>query len=217
MLPFREAIKLPFYFYGSVKFTSLKGKVVIEGPVQRAMVGFGQQFEMATRSAGIAELNISGDLKIKGYVHIGKDCLIYVGENSICEFGNMTLLGSKVKLYCTCKIVLGDWARIGYESQILDTNFHNMLDLRIGNRIRLSSPIVIGNYNSISNRNSILQGTKTPNYCVVASNSLLNKDYSNIGNNVLLGGIPAKLIKENFSRDWEGEREGITNFLIKFK
>ena len=59
-----------------------------------------------------------------------------------------------------------------------------------------------------------MQKTKTPNYCTIASNSLCNKDYSSFGENILIGGIPAKLLKENISRDWVGEQERLENNLI---
>ena len=49
-LPFNIAAKLPVYFYGSVKFTSLKGKITIDAPIKRAMVGFGQAYEMKKKS-----------------------------------------------------------------------------------------------------------------------------------------------------------------------
>ena len=34
------------------------------------------------------------------------------------------------------------------------------------------------------------------------------------GKNILIGGIPAKLLKTNISRDWEGERSRLENALI---
>lgn len=215
--PFKVAIKLPVYFYGSVKLTCLKGEIIIDAPIRRAMVGFGQQFELGTRHKSVAEINLSGQLVVKGHVHIGKDNLLYIGLGAYCEFGHMTCLGSDVKLFCTNKIILGQWARIGYQSQLLDTNFHNMFDTLTKKNMPLSKPIYIGNYNSIANRNSVMQGAKTPDYCVVASNSLLNKDYRHLGHNILLGGVPAKVIKNNFSRDWEGERKGLEDFLIRKK
>ena len=217
MFPFKTAIKLPVYFYGSVKFTSLKGNLMIDAPIKRSMIGFGQQFEIGTRSKNVAEINLNGTLKLNGHVHIGKDCLLYVATNAHCEFGHMTCLGSEVKVFCTQKICLGNWARIGYQSQLLDTNFHNMYNVQTKEKYPLSSPILIGNYNAVANNNTIMQGAKTPDYCVVASNTLLNKDYIPLGNYILLGGIPAKLIKEHFSRDWEGEKLGIEQLLIRKK
>ena len=52
-----------------------------------------------------------------------------------------------------------------------------------------------------------MQKTVTPNFCMIASNSLCNKDYSLLNENILIGGIPAKHLKSNISRDWEGEEE----------
>ena len=59
-----------------------------------------------------------------------------------------------------------------------------------------------------------MQKTSTPNYCTIASNTLCNKDYTALGENILIGGIPAKLLKENISRDWEGEKAGLNKYLI---
>jgi hypothetical protein len=59
-----------------------------------------------------------------------------------------------------------------------------------------------------------MQHTRTPDYCTVASNSVCNKDYSTLGNNILIGGIPAKLLRENISRDWESEKALLDRWLM---
>jgi len=38
---------------------------------------------------------------------------------------------------------------------------------------------------------------------------LCNKDYRSLGNYILIGGIPAKLLQDNYARDWEGEKEAL--------
>jgi acetyltransferase-like isoleucine patch superfamily enzyme len=214
MLPFGQAKKLPFYFYGSVKFTSLKGKVILDAPVQRGMIGFGQQYEMNTRSRGIAEVYIRGVLKFTGFAQFGKDNFIYIKENATCTIGNMASIATSGKLICTNKIELGDFARFGSECQIIDTNFHKLIDIETKEEFKLSSPIQIGNYNFISNRVTVLSKTKTPDYCIIASNSLCNKEYLSLGNNILIGGVPAKLLKNNITRDWDGEEERMKKHLI---
>ncbi len=214
MLPFKIAVKLPIYFYGSVKFTSLRGNVIIEASIKRGMVGFGQAYEMRKRSKGISEFYLEGDLVFKGYAQFGKDYFIYVSKNAYSEFGNMSSLGSNGKLICTDKIVLGNFARIGSESQIIDTTFHQMINTENGNKYPMTTPVYIGSFNYISNRVSIMSKTRTPDFCTIASNSVCNSDYTHWGENILIGGIPSKLIKENISRDWKGERKGIEDFLI---
>lgn len=207
IFPFEIAMKLPVIFYGSIKFSDLSGSVSIQAPIKMGMIGIGQRFEKMTRSRGIAEISLLGNLVFKGHAHIGLDCFIHVGKEAYCEFGHMGCLGSNVKLICTEKIIIGNWAGIGYESQLVDTNSHPMMDKENNEYFPMGAPIIIGNYNSFSNRITVLPGTITPDNCVIASNSLCNRDYSPFGNYILIGGVPAKLLKQNYMRDWESEKE----------
>lgn len=211
--PFSIAKKLPVFFYGKIHFQSIKGEIIINGPIKTAMIGYGQHFETAVKSKGIAELSLYGKMIFNGYTHFGKDVIIYIGENAQCEFGYMSCLGSDVKIICTNKIVIGEWSGIGYESQIIDTNSHPMKNTETGEYYPMTGAIHIGTHNAFSNRISIMPNTKTPDYCVIASNTLCNKDYTGLGGNILIGGIPAKLLKNNYSRDWENDKE----LLIKYK
>nr|MCH9659733.1 transferase [Bacteroidota bacterium] len=96
------------------------------------------------------------------------------------------------------------------------TNFHQMINTKTLENYPITGPITLGNYNFISNRVTIMQKTVTPNRCTIASNTLCNKDYTQHGENILIGGIPAKLLKEHISRDWEGEQQALTKNLILF-
>ena len=217
MFPFSIAKNLPVLFYGRVKFSSLKGKITIQAPIKTGMIGFGQPYEMTTRSRGIAELFLEGKLIINGHIQFGKDCFVYVKKDAQLQMGHMASIASLGKIICTHSITLGTWARIGSESQLMDTNFHQMIDTNTNEKIYPTSTITIGNYNFISNRVSIMSNTITPDFCTIASNSLTNKNYTSFGQNILIGGLPAKLLKENISRDWEGERESLEkNLIINF-
>jgi len=212
--PFKIAKKLPVYFYGSVKLSGISGSIKIEAPIKRAMVGFGQQYEKNTRSKDVAELNLRGDIVFKGHVQFGKDCLVYVHQGAYCEFGHLASIGTQGKLICYEKIVLHTHARLGSEAQIIDTNFHQMKDVLTNEKFPITGQIEIGAYNFISNRVTILQKTKTPDYCIIASNSLCTKDYTSFGRNTMIGGVPAKLLKENITRDWEGEKELLQRLVL---
>lgn len=214
MFPFDLAKQLPVYFYGPVKFTDLSGTVEINATIKRGMIGFGQHYESGSRHSGIAEVGISGNIKFNGHMQFGKDCLLSVSPNALCVFGHMSSIGTKGKLICTVSVKLGDFARIGSESQLIDTNSHQMINTLTGEKYPMSSPIDIGNYNFIGSRVSIMPKTKTPNFCTVSSNSFCNKDYTSLGENVMIGGVPAQLLKENISRDWKGEHEMLMKYLM---
>lgn len=214
VFPFSMAKKLPVYIYGRVKLQDISGNIKIEAPIKSGMIGFGQPFELNSVAKGIAELVIQGEMIFKGHVQFGKDYFIYVAKDAYMEFGHMSSLASNGKIICRHKIALGDYTRIGSESQLIDTNFHQMIDSITGEKFVLQAPIVLGSYNYISNRVSIMLNTKTPSYCTIASNTLCNKDYTALGQNILIGGIPAKLLKSNITRDWKTERELLDQWLI---
>lgn len=212
--PFTIAKKLPVYFYGKVYFKNIEGKILIEAPIKKGMIGFGQQYETKTRANGTAEIAIVGTVKFKGHVQFGKDYFLYVAKDSYLEMGNMSSLGSNGKIICYNKIILGEFARIGFESQLMDSAFHQMIDTSTGHQKELNSSILIGSYNYIGNRVSIMPKTITPDYCTISSSSFCNKDYSHLGQNILIGGVPAQLLKENISRDWVTEIPNLERFLI---
>ena len=69
----------------------------------------------------------------------------------------------------------------------------------------MSQPISVQDtYNWFGNRCNIMKGTITPNNTIVASNSLCNKDYSDIPEYSLLAGSPAKLKNKGIKRLFEG-------------
>ncbi|OUL63532.1 transferase [Flavobacterium sp. AJR] len=207
--PFKTAKKLPVFFYGKVSFQSIKGEIIIQSPIKKGMIGFGKRFEKFSRSKGIAEICLEGKLIFKGYAMFGQDYLIYIAEYACLEVGNFSGMGSDCKIACSQYIKLGNNVRISYESQILDSNFHQMIDTQSGERIPLASPIIIGNNNFIGNRTTIMPKTITPDFCTISSNSLSNRDYTLLGTNILIGGVPAKLIKTNISRDWDSEKDNL--------
>ena len=211
--PFSIAKKLPVYFYGSLKLKDISGKIIINAPIESGMIGFGQSYEIISRSKGIAELNLEGKMVFNGHVQFGKDYFVYVAPNATLEMGNMASLGHSGKIICYNSITFGSFARVGFESQLSDTTAHQMINTLTGEKYPITTPISIGNFNYISNRVTILAGTKTPDYCSIASNSLCTKDYTALGQNVLIGGIPAILLKNNISRDWEGEMHLLLKWL----
>ena len=216
MLPFNQAKKIPIIIYGPMKFYGLKGEIIINSSIKMGMIGLGQKFEMQTIDKGIAEINIIGKLIFEGSAFIGKDFFMHVAKGATLQIGKMVRIGSDVKVICKKNITIGEWTGIGYDSQISDSNYHPMKNTITDELYKQEKSISIGEYNSIANRCSIMGGTITLDNCVIASNSLCNKNYEEYGSYVLIGGIPVKLLKENYGRDLESEKERLFKNLIKW-
>ena len=213
---FSTARKLPVLFYGKVHFGKLKGSISLPDDLRMGMIGFGQPYELVTRSRGIAQIHIEGQIMFKGYVQFGLDYFLHVGSEGKLTMGHMASVASNSKVICHQEITFGDYARLGSEAQVIDTNFHAMRTVTSNILLPMRGPISIGSYNFISNRVTFLQGTKTPEHCTVASNSLCTKDITALGQNILVGGIPVKLLREDIDRDWAGEQAMLDKYLKLF-
>lgn len=207
MFPKEVARKLPVYIYGPIKLTNLTGTIILPTEVHKKMIRFGFNYEQQTVSRTPIELSINGSLEFEGMAQIGKDSFIYVAKDAHCTLGNMVGIASRTQLMCEESITIGEWTRISADCQIYDTNFHSFVDTETGNKYPKTGPIKIGSHNFIGYRTSIKKNSITPDYCTVASNSLCSKDYTALGSNTLVGGIPAVLLKSQFSRDWEYEKQ----------
>lgn len=213
LFPFSIAKKLPIIVFGKCYIESLSGKVIIQAPVKFGMLGLGQRYEIFRKESGCAEIKLQGTLILKGNAQFGYDYKIFVAKKAVFTLGNMASMASQAKVICTRNIILGDFCRIGSECQLIDTNFHDLKNSITKEIYSKNSDIYLSDYNFISNRVTIMGKTATPKFCTIASNSLSNKNYTSLGENILIGGIPAKLIKENIVRDWEAEKQQLENYL----
>lgn len=108
------------------------------------------------------------------------------------------LLQNRCKIHCAYYITIGCYSRFSWETQIFDTNMHYLVDEN-GYVKNNKGDIVIGDYCWVGNRCTIQKGTRLPDYMVVASNSVVNKDFTTKEFGVIAG-IPAQYIKGGYKR-----------------
>lgn len=203
-LPFRQAIKLPIFFYGKVRFFMLDGKAVFEDTeLKRGMVKIGKNrdFFCGFKKSSFVYLGTGSQIVFHGPCSVSNDCVLRVEDNATLDLGQYSFVGGDVKIVCTQKIHIGDFTQIAYESQLIDSNFHYVLNDTHHTVSRLNGEIEIGDYNWIGNRCSIRKGTHTDNYSIVCENSILNKDYTSTEHTpVMIAGQPAKVLKKDAKR-----------------
>lgn len=216
--PFKQAVRLPVFIYGWPKLFSQVGSMECVGTCRTGMVQLNLSIAGSPQySVGNTELEIWGKVIFRGKSTIGSGNKIIVGYDAVLDMGE----GTKIMNFCNVSayagIRLGAYSWIVHRCQVLDTNFHYIADFKHGVVKRHACPISIGDYCWICNSSTVTGGAVIPHKIIIASNSLVNQDMSDIPEESIIAGVPAKLVSTGYrrvdSRIFESE---IVNFFCTY-
>lgn len=197
-----DAIKFPILLYHKVKLT-INGNIEIKGEKYLGKIRIGKNTDQFTNSYN-SLLIINGHTIFEGDFMASNGVIIVVDQNALLEIGDAVSLGGGAKIRCCYHIKIGTGTGIVEECQVFDSNFHNMMDTITKRVYPANEEIIIQDFCWIGNRTTISKGTKLPDFTIVASNSLVNKDFTVSNDNYLvIGGTPAKIISKNKTRIYD--------------
>ena len=150
--------------------------------------------------SGRSEIYNKGRIIFHGRGEIGTGTKILVSQHAQLEVGGEFKIADMCNVGCFSQVIIGSYSRVAHRCQILDSNYHYVANFSRMVVPRHTHPITIGKGCWICNSSTITGGTVLPDYTIVASNSLVGKDYSNIPSGSMIGGIPAKLLASGFRR-----------------
>lgn len=197
---FKRASKLPVFCYGKVVIVSIKKNCIdFSCPIKPGIfrVGGGRTYTTGYERSMPSYLNIRGKLVAGRHVLLGNGTNLAIADNAIVKIGNNCLLNTRGKIYSEHYIEIGNHVICGWETQIIDTNFHYLV--RDGKIEKKEGDIIIGDNCWIGNRATIQKGSKLPPYSTVAAGSYVNKDFSTCPEGCMYGGMPAKKLCEHTS------------------
>lgn len=207
-LPIKYAIRLPIWIYGHPRLYCLSGKFqfkckIKSGLIKINIVKYGAPGNMSSQS----ELYNLGTIIFEGRCEIGTGNKIITAIGKSLTLGNNCVIMDRCTIAVHDKIKIGRNTRIAHNCQIIDTNFHFIANYNKGIIPRRTAMVSIGESCWICNSSSIMMGSVIPNYAIVGSHSIVNKDFSGIEEGCIIAGAPAKLIKEKYIRVFNYEVE----------
>lgn len=199
--PFRQAIRMPVWVYGCPRFYELSGRMIIKGKISTGMIRFNQ-----TKSGAPSNMSVKSEILNKGLIifhgvgFIGTGNKIVVGPKGTLEIGKNFKITDMCNIGCFRNVFIGEQSRIVHRCQIFDSNYHYVANFAKNIVPRFTKELKIGKGCWICNSSTITGNTVLPDYTIVASNSLVNKDMSDIPESSMIGGTPAKLIGTGFRK-----------------
>lgn len=156
------------------KNTTIENNVVLDGYSKNKIV-FGDNVKIGSFS------------KLLSTSHMSKYGIgMVIGDNS--AFGDFTHFGAPGGIVIGNDVIAGSYISFHSENHIFSDVSKLIRDQGV-----TSKGIIIGNNVWIGAKVTFLDGSKIGNNCVVAAGAVVNGEFPN---NVVIGGIPAKILKE---------------------
>ena len=194
----KHAWKLPIFVYGWPRVYSLSGCIKFEDTTVRpGMV----KFNIVTpgdpgHSTQNGEINNKGEVIFHGTAVIKSGTALKTSYGASLEIGDNFLTGTQITITTSKSVVIGKNTRIAHNTQIIDSNYHFLANIQKRTIAMYMRPIHIGSNCWIGNTSTISAGAVLPDFSIVTSNSVLNKNFRDVKPFSLFGGIPAKLLNE---------------------
>ncbi len=190
---FADACKFPVIVSHRVKLRYLGGIISFSCPIRTNMVHLGFYENKAfDNSRERMIFDLSGEIIIGEGAYFGNGIKLVV--SGTLKLGNNFQISGNTQIICEKDIEFGDDVLIGWHCLIMDCDGHKILDSKTGEIINENKKIYVGNRVWVGARTTLLKGTVIADDTVIASNSHCSKCYSD--SNVILAGIPAKVVKD---------------------
>lgn len=199
LLRFLDAIKFPIFVYGRPRVYCLSGKAEIRSTIYMGMIKINYCQPGAPGITTIqSEINNFGTIVFYGK---GVFCTgVKVYNSGELTFGSNFKIMDMCSICCRKVINLGDEIRVAHGTQIIDSNYHFVIDTSTRQVYPDGGTINIGKSCWIANRSTIVSPANIPDFSVVASGSMVNKDFSSNGCELFIAGMPATIKKKGIRR-----------------
>lgn len=186
---FQTAIKFPFFLYKSVRFKKLLGQILIDCPVIKAgMIHLGKAtYGFQWKHDYTIWEQQGGTVIFENGVTIGQGTFIVVGKNAVFKMEQYARLGGNDKVICGHSITIKANTLVAWDVQIIDTDFRATINTITKTKNCIKKAIIIGKSNWLCFGSTVLKGSITPDYCIIGAKCLINKDFSNAGEHIVIG------------------------------
>lgn len=198
----KKAIRLPIFVSYKVKLKKMgdRGSLKCPDRFMSIKLGFSDgSFDMGNSKKSCFYQDGNSLIEFEGNATLCNPFFITVNKGSNLKFGKNLKSNTNLVLSCDKKISIGDDVLIGWNVTIIDGDGHPIYFNGSKEPYNYAREIIIQNKVWISSNVIILKGTNILKESVISSGATVCSEFKE--ENVIIGGMPAKIIKNNIS--WE--------------
>ena len=192
-----KGLKFPVLLSRKCK-VHVQGKIVLmKHHFNTVTIGFGGSEGIVENQYSYFSIAKDATVIFKGKAGISKGSSVRVDKGTLI-LGERFSTNKNCFIACSKGIDIGNDVTLGWNVNIRDNDGHTIIDQTSG-EISESKEVKIGNHVWLCSYTDVLKGSTVPDESVVAYRSLVTKGFDKP--HVLIGGVPAKVLKENVR--WE--------------
>lgn len=195
-LPLRTAMHLPVIVESAVDVQALRrGQLEICNPKRFSILLGGGGSPGLYSFKSVIRVSENAKLILRGRAIFGRGTVLRVDEGCVLDIGGGFYCNNNNYFRCADNVTIGEGCYFGWENIVNTTDGHHFLhngaegcmhgEVKIGNRVWVTTRCIVG------------KSVVIPDGCVLAQGSIVQKSFD--GSNLLIGGVPAKVIKTNVS------------------
>lgn len=196
-VPLPQALLLPVLVCHRVYFESLRGTVRVPPRCRLGMIsiGFGE-VGVFDRGRVRSVWHVEWEVIFRGRTGLGHGTRVSVDSGGVLTFGERFLVAAESAIVCRKAITFGNDVLVSWDVQIMDTDWHRIIDER-GTVLNPDSEVVVGDHVWIGSRVLLMKGVTIARDSVVAAGSVVTR--GSYPPNVILAGVPAREIRQGVS------------------
>lgn len=199
-MPFKQAVKFPIFCY-KVRLRKVEGSIcILSDSIRTGMISIGQDIVGIYPDTGVV-WESAGTVIFRGSARFGNSCAVCVGRHGTLDIGDNFVTNAATKIVCVYSIKIGENARLGWETLLMDTSFHRIKGMDGKLKGKGYAEIALGCNNWLGTKCTVFPGTKTPDFCVIGAGSFLNKDISDYPTHIMIAGNPIQIKVRDVWRD----------------
>lgn len=155
---------------------------------------------------GTADRSIKSVLEIKGTIKIEKSCRIgigsriEIGKDAIWEMVSF-MNSSRFHIICKKHIKMGKNFKASWETSIMDSDMHPIINLETGKISEPHKAIHFGDNVWMGTKSMVLKGSKIPSGSIICAMALVNQRFRH--ENAVIMGNPAQELMNGYTfYDW---------------
>ena len=138
----------------------------------------------------LIKIDGNGSLHLHDGVYIYAGARIIIASTGKVQIGSNTSIAANTYILSRNEIRIGSDCAISWECQIMDTDFHEVIE----NRNKVTE--IIGNHVLVCSKVTILKGVVIGDNAVIAAGSVVTKD---VPAGCIAAGSPARVVRKNIN------------------